>query len=71
MLINYYINDEGTLFIYDGNALIVEISDCANSTEEEIEAMIAEEVENSDYLREKYGEAAVVEWLNNFKEETE
>lgn len=45
-MINYYIDDNNTLFIYDDNKIIAEISDCGNMDTNQISNLIDEVTEN-------------------------
>ena len=73
MSINYCVDDYGVMKIYDHNALIVEIPECENSTKEELEGILYDEVNDSIYLNNKYGRKAVLDYLkrlkNNYEEE--
>lgn len=44
-MINYYIDDAGTLYIYIDNSIICTVSECGEMTKKEIEILINEILE--------------------------
>ena len=48
-MLNWYINDEGTLEVYIDNKILFEISNCGGMKIEEIKKMIEYELKESGY----------------------
>lgn len=53
-MMNYYVDDKGTLKVFDGNDLVTEVQQCQNMTEGEIQCL-ADEL-YKDYTDELYRE---------------
>ena len=48
MKINYNVDDNGILRVYNGNAILFEISECQDNTDEEIQNIIMEQLKESE-----------------------
>ena len=66
MNINWYVDEEGTLFVYDGNALINEVSDCADTPEDVLTGIIVDIVTSSMYINNTYSEAIINDFERSF-----
>ena len=50
-MINYNVDDYGTLKIYDGKRIIVEISECSGMEDKELQDLIDEVLHDLEYLK--------------------
>lgn len=53
-MMNYYVDDKGTLKVFDGNDLVSEVQQCQDMTEGELQCLADEIYE--DYTEELYRE---------------
>ena len=47
-MLNWYVNDKGTLEVYVDNVILFEISNCADMNDEEISRLIMDELEERE-----------------------